>query len=379
MNCPICLDEITDFSPDGTTRAVTLPRNFGSCGHTFHAACLSKHLTTNSHCPVCRTKVELGVRFALLPPVTQAIVSRNTASLTQQLESGANTETRSAFYTPLQHAILCRNEIGVKLLLAAGANVNAPLDEDASPFVRSSGALCLASYTNFVDGVRLLIEAGASLQEQESPAGALWTGELDPSVPLATALLHDEKEVFVLLMENVPMCKQHIQTAFEVACARNMFGVAMLLADRGGEAKPWMLEDAASAGYADIVVLLVETRGELDNRFMVAAFAISVIKRRALTTSVFLEAEWDWQAAAFRYFGGHSRGAIAPLSAVRILRNRAVQREENEGMLFLRDVCQAMNDARGTDYACPTRPSGSLDAHDDFLVYESLERLQLVM
>jgi hypothetical protein len=46
MDCPICLDHLTDVVLNQIT----------SCQHTFHASCLLEWTRHNNSCPICRTR-----------------------------------------------------------------------------------------------------------------------------------------------------------------------------------------------------------------------------------------------------------------------------------------------------------------------------------
>ena len=363
--CAICLEPFCDFTTDGIHRAYTLGRHpDGRCGHTFHASCLLKHLasdTTSQSCPVCRTPVHPGLRFMLLPTLPRSIVFKNVASLKEQLDDGADPNERSAGMTPLQHAVGVRFMEGISLLLAAGANVNAPLDEHVPRFLKSSGALYLAAYLGYVECLELLLDAGATLEESEWLAP---NSRLDAaSSPLVASLQHDDKTIFKILLERCPICRPHVDAAFEYACDQNLIGVAMALADRGPlppkDDLVLMLERAVTNGFADVVQLLINALDDddMDDFAMAPAFVASVVLQQTLCVTSFLQSSWDWRPVAWTFFGSHEKAIGHYSRPTRQLRTRSLQVGETEAMLFLKSVCDLNNEVAGwTRYTCPSCP-----------------------
>ena len=376
--CAICLDPFSDFTADGIHRAFTLGRHpDGRCGHTFHASCLLKHLASDvtvQSCPSCRTPVHPGLRFMLLPTLPRSVVGRNAAFLKEQLDDGADPNVRSAGLTPLQHAVGVRFVEGISLLLAAGANVNAPLDEHVPRFLKSSGALYLAAFSGWVEGVELLLDTGASLEESEWLAP---NSRLDAdSSSLVASLLHDDKTIFKLLLERCPMCRPHVDAAFEYACDHNLIGVVMALSERALPPKidrVLMLERAVTNGFADVVQLLVNAFDvdDMDDFAMAPAFVASVVTQRTLCATVFLESAWDWIPVAWHFFGAHDRSIGQYSRPTRQLRTRSLRFGETEGLLFLKGVCDLNNEVAGFNrYTCPSSAPARYNDHFHYLMLD---------
>ena len=309
----------------------------------------------------------------LLPTLPRSIVFKNVASLKEQLDDGADPNERSAGMTPLQHAVGVRFMEGISLLLAAGANVNAPLDEHVPRFLKSSGALYLAAYLGYVECLELLLDAGATLEESEWLAP---NSRLDAaSSPLVASLQHDDKTIFKILLERCPICRPHVDAAFEYACDQNLIGVAMALADRGispmVDLVP-MLERAVTNGFSDVVQLLINALDDddMDDFTMAPAFVASVVLQRTLCTKVFLDSNWDWKPVAWQFFGRHEKAIGHYSRPTRQLRTRSLQVGETEAMLFLRGVCDLNNEVTGSRYTCPTSPPIRYNDRLHYLIIE---------
>jgi len=126
--------------------------------------------------------------------------------------------------TPLVRAIECKNQMAVKMLLDAGASPNKG--------GRSDPPLVAAAENGFLEGAKLLIAAGANLEQRSSPA---------QMTPLIVAAQMGHVEVVKLLLEAGanPLSVDILdRTAYDIAVEAKEEEVAKLLAPLSSGKKP---------------------------------------------------------------------------------------------------------------------------------------------
>ena len=348
-DCPICLSPLTD-------NTFTLPiQEDGSCAHSFHKQCLLKCITSNGlrpNCPVCRVEVSSSCAFGLLPPIVQAIVSKNTTALIREIDVCADIETRVANIPVLVHA--CRHGFvdGVRLLLAAGANPNAAsILLEGEHEVWGCGPLTAAVMAKSKECIDLLVKAGATLDKELSDE------ELGLS-PLVIALEESAHELFYYLLDHCSVGENHLQRAFQIAVQENLRDEVTRLLERGVTIPDECFLFLTSSLNCSMLGFLLKRPQNFETTFSAdPAFALAVHRRITPAIHVFLLNMPDWQRAAFTYFGaGGSLAVYREGQQERQTRKRSVQKELSDGMQLLKDECanlKKMFPTWGPQLHCP--------------------------